>query len=587
MIEVLPIHIANQIAAGEVVQRGASIVKELMENAVDAGASKIVVRVEGGGRTLVQVIDNGCGMSSEDASKSFLRHATSKIRSAEDLFALRTFGFRGEALASIASVAEVELTTRREEDEVATKIIVRDGVEISKEVCGAAVGTAITVRNLFYSVPARRKFLKGDAYETKVARTEFTRVAMINPEITFEYGDGSGEFPLILPAQNRLSRIVALTKPSYAKKLLPIDASSPLVSISGYVGTPDTAKVRGRAENYFFVNGRYFRNHRFQKAICMAFDRLIGASSAPTFFVFMTIDESNIDVNISPTKTEIRFEDEDLVVQILTSAVRQALGKFNIIEPIDFTPSEITIPSFNPQRPYTPPPPKYSSPKGYNPFENSEWDSNEIPEEFDEQKAHFDESFIMSKLREESNEEILEVERSYTSLQVVDGKYLVAEIEGGQGLMIINIARARHRVAYEDALRETHVVSSQLLAHPQSIELSMEQKIEAMENIELYRQSGFYFEDQGANSICVTSMPVGLEIEDLVLLIEDKEAVNIREKIAQLSTESILMQSPTMLSQIECSALIERLLSCAEPMYTPSGLKIIEIIEDIDKRFKR
>ncbi len=613
MIEQLPLHIANQIAAGEVVQRGSSIIKELIENSIDAGASRISVRVEDGGRTLIQIVDDGCGMSVEDASRAFLRHATSKIRTTEDLFNLRTFGFRGEALASISSVAEVELITRKAEDELATRVVVRDGMEVEKGVCGANVGTTITVRNLFYSIPARRKFLKSDAYETKLCRTEFYRVAMVHPEVAFEYADSSNP-PLILAPQNRMSRIVSLTKPSYAKKLLPLSVDSPLVQVSGYVGTPDMAKAKSRVEQYMFVNGRFFRNLRIFKSICDVYSRLIAPTNAPSLFLYIDVDPNTIDVNVNPTKTEVKFEDEDSIVQIIASAVKLTLGKNNIVPSIDFEQSDIEIPSYSPQREFshTAGAPTAYSPtrQNYNPFENSGWggDGGEsIPEGFDEQKAPFDENYMMDCLRGEGGSG-LGVEHSdggvsqmfammgdvgvlYPAVQFGGNRYL--GFDSVDGLVVVNVARARCRIEFEELLSrgQDGDVSSQALLVPYEVELSVEQKAEVMENREKYLGFGVEVEDNGGMEVVVRSMPVGFDIGDVEELLcgnSDSE-LDYDQRIAQMLTNHILMQSPRKLNTQEISSLFERLMNCSEPNYTPTGLKVIEVVgsDEIEKRFKR
>ncbi len=595
MIELLPIHIANQIAAGEVVQRGASIVKELIENAVDSGAERVCIRVEDGGRTSVQVVDDGCGMSSDDASRAFLRHATSKIRTAEDLFALRTFGFRGEALASIASVAEVELVTKREDDELATRVVMRDGVEILKEFCGAPRGTSITVRNLFYSVPARRKFLKTEAYESRLCKAEFIRVAMINEKVAFEYSDGIMPMPIVLAPQNRHGRIVALTRSSYAKKLLPLKTDSPLLRINGYIGTPDTAKAKGRGEQFLFVNGRFFRNTRFFKVICDSYDRLLPSGSAPTYFICIEVDEDKLDVNISPTKTEVRFEDEDNIVQILASAVRQTLGKHNIVEVLDFTPSEIDIPSYVPEREFVSPQ-SYTPTRSYNPFENSDWENEKIPEDFDEVAAMNDESFIVenpqpapqqtSQFAGDFHSE-MNVAISYSTLQFGGGKYLA--VDTVEGLTIVNIARARYRIEYEEFLKGASGTQSaaQMLTGGTEIDLSLEEKAEVMQNLDQYESYGFRIQDNGSTSIKLMSLPVGFSEKDFVEMVADGGSICAKERVAMISTQNILHQTPIKLSAEESSALFDRLMGCEEPLYTPSGLKVLEIMNDLDNIFKR
>ncbi len=625
MIELLPANIANQIAAGEVVQRGASIVKELVENAIDAGATRVTIRVEDGGRTLIQVIDNGCGMTAEDAPKAFLRHATSKIKTIEELFALRTFGFRGEALASISSVAEVELTTRTQEEEVGTCIVMRDGVEIERKVCACAVGTAITVRNLFYSVPARRKFLKTDSYEAKLCKTEFIRVALINEQVGFEYYEGSTPSIVLMP-QNRLGRIVALTRSSYAKKLLPIEVVSPIVSLGGYVAIPDTAKAKGRGEQYLFVNGRYFRNNRLFKAICDAYGRLLGTGVAPNYFLYLNVEPDKVDVNINPTKTEVKFEDEDSIVQIIASAVKQTLGRHNIVEAIDFNGSQIDIPTFKPSREFVAAPTFEPKPK-YNPFDNSGWESESIPESFDEQKAHFDEGFILSDLDngfssvapvpnrketsqtnnfsvvqsdgfdDQSNQTVEsslfdsgdEIKTKYSAVQFCDNRYLA--LNTMNGLAIINIGRARQRIEYERIVLNSQgsEISSHRLVIPHNVELTITQKSEVLSNISLYNSFGFSIEDDGGSSVSISALPVGFDVEDFVELVGEGATQSVEQRLAMIATANISKQSSVVLSHEQIEALVDRLMNCEEPNYTPTGLKVIDVIDnsDIENRFKR
>lgn len=598
MIELLPSHIANQIAAGEVVQRGASIVKELIENAVDAGATRVVVRIEDGGRTMIHVADDGCGMSADDAPRAFLRHATSKIRTADDLFALRTFGFRGEALASIASVAEVELTTRRQADEVATTITVRDAQQINSEARSAAVGTSITVRNLFYSIPARRKFLKTDAYEAKLCRAEFIRVALVNEGVAFEYFDNLSGAPIILPAQNRHSRIVALTRQSYAKKLLAVEASSPLLTLSGYVGTPDTARVKGRGEQYLFVNGRFFRNPRIYKAICDAYGRLIPSGMSPTYFLYLNVGADRIDVNINPTKTEVKFDDEDAIWQIVSSAVKHTLGRNNVVESIDFTPSEIDIPTFRPRNEFVAQP-SVRPDRPYNPFENSGFD-DEVIEGFDAQKAIFEEPFSLGdSLFDDQTPSVepvqssfiddLDVVAQYTGVQFGANRYIATNTV--DGLAIVNIARAMQRIEYErivSSYGSTAIHSSQL-AVPHKVELTAQQKVDVLGDTSAYEALGFSIANDQGTTVALTALPEGFTANDFLALVEESSELDIASRAALIATRSIANRGAEKLSVEAISSLLMRLMQCEEPSYTPTGLPIIDVIEnaDIDKRFKR
>lgn len=384
LINILPDNVANQIAAGEVVQRPASMVKELMENAVDAGAAHISVVVRDGGKSMVQVIDDGCGMGAADAVLCFARHATSKIRHSEDLFALHTFGFRGEALASIASVAEVELRTRREEDEVGSLVAIAGGTEADArtERISCPKGTQVTVRNLFFNTPARRKFLKAETTETKQIITEFQRVALCHPEVAFTLvADDKTLFNLMAGGLHQ--RITAIVGRKTGDKLLDVEVDTPIVRVGGYVGLPATAKKSG-SEQYFFVNGRYFRSSYLQKAVVSGYSKLLPYGYTPSYFIYMTVDPSRIDVNIHPQKTEIKFEDEQALWQMISSAVARSLGKHNVVPVLDFdnpVPG-LEIPVYNggasqeQSRQEMPAPPPVSVRDDYNPFhsyDRQEW----------------------------------------------------------------------------------------------------------------------------------------------------------------------------------------------------------------------
>lgn len=596
MIRVLPPHIANQIAAGEVVQRGGSIVKELLENAVDAGATKIIARIEDGGRTLISVIDNGCGMAADEAPKAFLRHATSKISTADDLFNLHTFGFRGEALASIAAVAEVELRTRRECDELGTCIVIRELTKVKTEPCVAPIGTSITVRNLFYSIPARRKFLKTDRYEAQLALAEFTRVAMVNPAIEFEFHSNIASTPIILRSHNLHERVVALTKPSYAKKLLPVDIDSPIVALTGYVGTPDTARAKSGAEQYFFVNGRYMRSAYLSRAVAAAYDRLLASGSVPTFFIFLTVPSSRIDVNINPTKTEIKFEDEQELWQLINSCVKSSLGKHNIVQAIDFEPSAIDIPAYTPSVGFKAHQPAAASNQAYNPFEveQTAW---EAPAGFDAEKAPFTENFSLpieqnsvgdgfQNSVENIVQSALSVDAAYSGFQFAAGKYIATYT--ADGLAIIHTARARTRIAYERMLEQINSgqIHSSRLAFAHQVELSLAQKMALLEQKSQIEALGFEFEDAGSTLVDVTAVPEGFDMENFAEIIDNQD-IKREQRAAEIATRHILRQTVETISDV--GAFIERLMMCEEPSYSPTGLPIIEIVDikEIENRLKR
>ncbi len=349
IIHLLPDSIANQIAAGEVIQRPASVVKELVENAIDAGADSIQLIIKDAGRTLIQVIDNGKGMSATDARMAFERHATSKIKSADDLFSLRTMGFRGEALPSIAAISQVELRTRKEEDELGTLLQISGSRVESQECIACPSGSNFSVKNIFFNVPARRKFLKSNDTERRNILTELERIVLVNPEIEFSFAENDIEV-LRYPAANLRQRIVNVVGKNFNQQLISIDIETSLVKIKGYVGKPESAR-KTRALQYFFVNGRYMRHAYFNKAIISAFEPLIPTGENPNYFIYFEVDPSTIDVNIHPTKTEIKFENEQPIWQILFAAVKEALGKFNEVPTIDFdTEGAIDIPIHDPSR---------------------------------------------------------------------------------------------------------------------------------------------------------------------------------------------------------------------------------------------
>lgn len=376
LIQILPENVANQIAAGEVVQRPASIVKELMENSIDSGADSVNVFIKDGGKSLVRILDNGCGMSASDAERSFARHATSKIRNAKDLFALLTFGFRGEALASIASVAEVQMRTRPHNEPIGTQIDVAGSSIVDSMGVSCAVGTDISVRNLFFNTPARRKFLKSDSIESKHVITEFQHVALCNPGRSFTLTiDDKSIYNLIPGALH--ARITAITSRKVGAALLEIGVDSPVVRLSGYIGLPKLAK-KSNPEQMFFVNGRYFRSPYLHKAVVNGFNKLLPFGFSPSYFIYVDVDPSRIDVNIHPQKTEIKFEDESVIWQMLSSAVAQSLGRHNIVPMMDFdNQSMVDIPIYNPKAEIPPEPAAASNPE-FDPFKSydtSAWDS--------------------------------------------------------------------------------------------------------------------------------------------------------------------------------------------------------------------
>lgn len=591
MIEVLPPFVANQIAAGEVVQRPASIVKELMENAVDAGASRVIVSCVDGGRTMIRVIDDGGGMSAEDAPRAFLRHATSKIRSAEDLFHLRSFGFRGEALASIASVSQIEMRTKRSSDDMGTLIELSAGEITNQEVIDTPCGTSITVRNLFYNIPARRKFLKSDRSEVAAVFAEFQRVAMVNPELEFVFYNSLNDKTITLTSSGLHQRIVGLTKSTFAKKLLPIDLNTELVRLSGYVGTPDTATAKSGASQFFFVNGRFVRSPFLQRAVIQAYNRLIGSGSYPSYFLFLELSPSSIDVNINPTKTEVKFDDEQSIFQTIHAAVKACLGRSNIVQAIDFDAEAplIDIPTYAPStnKEYTMP--ATHSGRAYNPFtsyDTSQWEPSSLAAtlDIDPEKIPFMEVLPSGDRRRETFHEA----HKWIGLQMFD-KYII--MQGVEGLTIINIARARQRIAYEKILSKTQAASiAQYLISPVELDIDELDRNLLLDNMEIIESAGFVLSvDEKNNSWELHAVPSGLDITAFDAILEtlrNSTIGGLSERMAQAATHGLLHSKTERMADV--SPFVNELLSCDEPSFTPSGLPIIEIIEldELEKRMK-
>lgn len=597
MIELLSPQIANQIAAGEVVQRPASAVKELLENAVDAGAMRVSLECVDGGRTALSVVDDGVGMDREDAQKAFLRHATSKIKAAEDLFRLRTFGFRGEALASIASVAQVELCTHRADDPIGTQVVLSGGEVLSVEGIDTPKGTAITVRNLFFNIPARRKFLKSDRSEALAVWSEFVRVAMVNPDIEFTYKSNIGEREtLFLPSGGLLARVVGLTKASYAKKLLPVDLSTDLVRLTGYVGMPETATVKSGAAHYLFVNGRYVRSPMLQRAVVQAYDRLVASGTVPAYFLFLELSPSAVDVNINPTKTEVKFEDEQVIFQTIYAAVKGCLGKANAIEAMDFNElgdPMVDIPTYTPVRAAASQTPVAHSGKQYDPFSYNieQWDvqKEQVSEAELEQMAFREE---LPDLQTPSGQTSLPLEPAVRwSGMVLSARYVA--VRTGDGLALVDIARANHRIAYERtlALWLSGAVPSQGLLIPQALDLSA-LAVEALaESLDLVESLGFVvaknergWELHGAPDSMGAEALMGIAE---ALTEEQTSHDTVREeligRLAERATRGVLYQTSAV---VDIDEWIGQLMRCNEPCYTPSGLKVIETVgwNEIERR---
>jgi len=611
IIHLLPDSIANQIAAGEVIQRPASVVKELVENAVDAGATQIRVNIKDAGRTLIQVIDDGKGMSETDARMAFERHATSKISSADDLFSLTTMGFRGEALASIAAVAHVELRTRLKGSELGARLtIVGSTVEESTcDACGE--GSSFSVKNLFFNVPARRKFLKSNETEFRNIVQEFERIALVNSHIAMSLYHQDAEV-LNLPISGLRQRIINVFGKGLNEKLLTIEAQSSLATISGFVGRPDSARKRGSLQ-YFFVNGRYMRHPYFHKAIMQAYDQLIPTGEMPSYFIYFTLNPASIDVNIHPTKTEIKFENEQPLWQILMSATREALAKSSAIPTIDFNREDaIDIPVYNPaeREENRVLPPTIQVDRNYNPFRSSgssykrqEFEWSQLYKEFENEPKSVEsipaenDLFDLGNATDAIEPEKFFDEKSVSSYQYKD-QYLITSLKSG--LVIIDQHRAHIRVLYDhymERTRQQQGVSQQLL-FPEIVEFTPAEASVVPVLLDDLRYIGFDLSDLGQGSYAVNGVPPGIENLDPVNLLKEMVARSIdtgcevQEEISHALSLSLAKAAAIpvgkSLTLEERDHLIASLFSATDSHLTPDGKTILTILTDdeLGKRFR-
>ena len=612
VIHLLPDSIANQIAAGEVIQRPASVVKELVENAVDAGAQQIQVHIKDAGKTLVQVIDNGKGMSETDARMAFERHATSKISTANDLFALQTMGFRGEALASIAAVAHVELRTRQRGSDLGSKIAIAGSEVESSDPDACPEGSIFSVKNLFFNVPARRKFLKSNETEFRNIINEFERIALVNQHISMSLHHNDTEI-LNLPESGLRQRIINIYGKALNQKLLTLEAQSSLVTISGFVGRPDSVRKRG-ALQFFFVNGRFMKHSYFHKAVMQAYDQLIPAGEMPDYFIYFTLDPATIDVNIHPTKTEIKFENEQPVWQILCAAVREAIAKSSSIPTIDFdVDGSIDIPVFNaPSSTFKAPSVQVNS--DYNPFkpdtsyQQPSFDWSKLYKGFEEDRAaaFADESIeaiypenqeLSSGLTSEPVSDTLFPEVSSLCYQY-KGRYIITSLKSG--LLIIDQHRAHVRVLFDQYLtniRNQQGVSQQLL-FPEIVTFTPAEATLVPSLLEDLRYIGFDLSNLGNNSYAINGLPSGVENLDPVALVKDavSRAIDtgcqvheeICDALALSLAKAAAIRPGQSLSSEEMDNLIASLFSSSSSSYTPDGKVILSKFTDdeLDKRFK-
>ena len=603
IIHLLPDSVANQIAAGEVIQRPASVIKELVENSIDAGASLIKVVVKGAGRTSILVIDDGKGMSATDARLAFERHATSKIQQSADLFALTTMGFRGEALASIAAVAQVELRTRRNSDELGTFIEIEGSKLLRQEMEQCAVGTQFLIKNLFFNVPARRKFLKSDETEMRNIMQEMSRIVLAHPDIAFQLYNGD-DLVYDLPIASFKQRIVALCGRkvrNISQQLVNVEVNTTLVKLTGYVGTPQSA---GRnPHQFFFVNGRYMNHPYFRRAVMQAYERMISAEDAPQFFLNLEVDPSTIDVNIHPTKTEIKFENEREIWSIISIAVKEALGKFNVAPSIDFdTTDSIDIPVAGGSGNAMPEMPKVTFNPNYNPFSNTQKTSISSQSAPRNWKNLFDgvqtnkslpELGEVVKSEEDVHSSFLTPHSSFLEDSLLyKNRYLCVPMKSG--LMMIDVQRAFARIYYDSLLTQVEKNSgvSQKLLFPEVLELSLEDKCLFTE-IELELKAvGFEIAEFGKSMYRIEGVPAMLsEGADVIKILENIvgeikiSGCDVSQKVHQIiantisQSESRLRIDRTMTIE-ERNSLLAQLFASSNPNNAPDGRKITNVLSD-------
>ncbi|MCX6248984.1 MAG: DNA mismatch repair endonuclease MutL [Bacteroidetes bacterium] len=613
LIHLLPDSVANQIAAGEVVQRPASAVKELLENAVDSGATHIKLIIKDAGKTLIQVIDNGCGLSERDARMCFERHATSKIQNANDLMAIHTLGFRGEALASIASIAQVELKSKRNDDEVGTCVMIEGSEFKSQSPISTPEGTSISVKNLFFNVPARRNFLKSNTLELKYIVEEFLRVALVNPGIAFTMYNQERILHQV-PASNLKQRLVALMGNAYNQRLIPVGQESGIVNIHGFIGKPEFAK-KTRGEQYFFTNGRFIKNPYLHHAIENAFQQLIPKDSFPTYFIYLTVDPKTIDVNIHPTKTEVNFQDIKSIYAILHSSVRQSIGKFNLTPSLDFeTEPSMEIPPL-PEGAEVKPPTITVDPD-YNPFEKKVRPQFEIPLQprnritedqwkplYDPLKdVHFKTEPKPSE--EQGTQHILSNWDTDASLKrrirpfQAQNRYIVSATPSG--VVIIDPQKARERIYYERLVNsfETSQPFMQHQLHPQTILLSPEDFELTIGMIDIFEKAGFGIREFGKNTILIEAIPADCIEENITGLFEsileglksgtDDGKIKLQTRLAKSLSKSMSIFRKAKLQTEEMEGIIEQLFACQLPDLAPDGTPTMIFIsfDDLDKKFK-
>ncbi len=612
VIHLLPDHVANQIAAGEVVQRPASVIKELLENAIDARAKNIQVFIKEAGKILIKIVDDGVGMSVTDARLSFERHATSKITSAEDLFRLNTKGFRGEALASIAAIAHVELRTKRETDEIGTCIKIEGSHVVSQEPCSMTTGTSISVKNLFYNIPARRNFLKSDTVETRHIIDEFQRVALAHPNIAFSLVHNVGEL-FQLPASNYRQRITNILGGKTNEKLVPVNEETEILTISGFVGKPQFAK-RTRGEQFFFVNDRFIKSPYLNHAVTQAFEGLLKDNAYPSYFLYLKVDPKSIDINIHPTKTEIKFDDEHALYAIMRSAIKHSLGQFNVSPVLDFDrdPTLDTPYDYQNKQASTP---KVEVDRNFNPFRSDARGERSFQPPFKKDPGSWDS--LYTGLQGEDTEVSADVRQIEFESEEVTGNLFGAS-KGGEaqnstfqlnkkfiistlknGMLVIDQHRAHTRILYEELLKSITVSAavSQQLLFPLSIQFSQNEIAQLKGIKDALEQTGFIFAEISSDSVEITGIPTSVSESEVVMLLEQLLAdfenevpgnnFSQTDLLAKSLAKSMAVKSGNLLNSTEQQHIVNGLFACKEPTLTPSNKPVFITlpIEELEKKF--
>ena len=599
IIQLLPDHVANQIAAGEVVQRPASVVKELLENAIDAGATSIKLLLKDAGKTLIQVIDDGKGMSATDARMSFERHATSKIKKAEDLFNLSTKGFRGEALASIAAIAHVELKTKQEDEELGTSIKIEGSKIISQDFISTSKGTSIAVKNLFYNIPARRNFLKSDTVETRHIIDEFQRVALAHPTIAFLMHHNNNEV-YHLKSSNLRKRIVSVFGTKMNEKLVPINEQTDIVSIEGFVAKPEFSK-RKRGEQFFFVNDRFIKSSYLNHAVVNAFDGLLEQGSHPSYFLYLTVPANTIDINIHPTKTEIKFDNEKALYAMLRATVKHSLGQYNVAPILDFNrDSNLDTPYHLNTNTSSAKTPRISVDPDFNPFKELEQKEVRFPYNREKQTESWESLYTSTAVTDEErqselfdNQQEIKTQKTFQ----IQRKYLLSSIKSG--VVLINQSLAHQRILYEDFLESITIkeANSQQLLFPVKISFSS-QEIEMIYTMKAeLENAGFSFDEFTKDSVTIKGIPVSVTESKITIILEELlNDINLEVPDASFShfdvmaksfAKTLSIKTGTQLSEREQESLVNNLFSCKEPTISPFGKSIFKTLtlNEIDNLF--